>query len=36
MSTLTMIFMQGLLITGAIFKETVADESDEERRALER
>ncbi|KAF8523618.1 X-domain of DnaJ-containing-domain-containing protein [Gautieria morchelliformis] len=27
---------KGLLITGAIFKQTVADESDEERRALER
>lgn len=29
-------WLQGLLITGAIFKQTVPDESDEERRALER
>jgi hypothetical protein len=28
--------IQGLLITGAIFKQTKPDESDEERRALER
>lgn len=28
--------IQGLLITGAIFKQTIPDESDEERRALER
>jgi hypothetical protein len=27
---------KGLLITGAIFKSTVPDESDEERRELER
>lgn len=29
-------FRQGLLLTGAIFKSTVPDESDEERRELER
>jgi hypothetical protein len=28
--------LQGLLITGAIFKSTVPDESDQERRELER
>ena len=28
--------IQGLLITGAIFKSAVPDESDEERRELER
>lgn len=29
-------WLQGLLITGAIFKSTIPDESDEERRELER
>jgi cytochrome b subunit of formate dehydrogenase len=33
---LLLIMLKGLLILGAIFKSTKADESDEERRELER